>query len=273
MQLKATPDVTTFKELIWQFYEEHGRSFPWRNIDDPYRVVVSEIMLQQTQTYRVVDKYLQFIQEFDSFESLANATLKDVLSLWQGLGYNRRGKYLHDLAKIVVQELDGVLPDDPEILVKLPGIGPATAASICAFAFNRPTIFIETNIRAVFIHHFFNDSSSVHDKELMPLIEQAVDQDNPREWYYALMDYGVMLKKQLPNPSRKSAHHSKQSKFEGSDRQIRGAILRLALSTKNLSKELLLEKINKDSDRVSAILDDLSSEQLITIENGIIAIK
>lgn len=272
MPIKATT-LNQFKELIWNFYDEHGREFPWRNIDDPYKIVVSEVMLQQTQTYRVIDKYLQFTQEFQSFEMLAQATLKDVLSLWLGLGYNRRGKYLHELAKIVVEKWDGILPDDPELLVQLPGIGPATAASIAAFAFNRPTIFIETNIRAVYIHHFFNDRQKVHDKELLPLIEQTVDHDNPREWYYALMDYGVMLKKQLPNPSRKSVHHTKQSKFEGSDRQIRGAILRYILSFPTIKEDDLIKKIEKDPVRVAAILQDLVDEKLITVQDSLVLIR
>jgi A/G-specific adenine glycosylase len=188
--------------------------------------VISEIMLQQTQTYRVEPKYQAFLAALPTIQDLAHADLRTVLTLWQGLGYNRRGKFLHMLAQEVMRKHEGVIPDTPELLVQLPGIGKATAGSICAFAFNKPTVFIETNIRTVFLYHFFAGQQGVDDRELFPLVAATVDQENPREWYYALMDYGVHLKKSLPNPSRSSKHHVIQSKFEGSDRQIRGAIPR-----------------------------------------------
>lgn len=194
-QLLKPDEVTSFQEMIWNFYHLAGRSFPWRNVNDPYRVMISEIMLQQTQTYRVLPKYEQFIHEFSSFHSLAAASLRDVLSVWQGLGYNRRGKLLHEASQIIVTTYGGRLPDDQHVLVTLPGIGPATAASVSSFAFNKPTVFIETNIRSVFIHSFFSNEEKVSDRQIMPLVAQTLDHRNPREWYYALMDYGVMLKK------------------------------------------------------------------------------
>ena len=255
--------IKVFRSFIWNFYEQHKRPFAWRNIDDPYLVVVSEIMLQQTQTCRVAPKFDQFIAAFGNFNALAQASTRDVLSAWQGLGYNRRGMYLHQIAQRVVTEFGGQLPNDPEVLVTFPGLGKATAASICAFAFNRPTVFIETNIRTVFIHCFFNDRDDVHDKEIMPLIAQALDHDNSREWYYALMDYGVYLKKMLPNPSRKSKHHTKQSKFEGSDRQIRGMIIRLLTHHDSLTQKELLSMIDRDAQRVQKIANQLCAEGLI----------
>ena len=131
-----------FKKTIWEHYASQGRLFEWRNVEDPYKVFISEVMLQQTQTQRVAQKYPLFITLFPDFQSLANASLKDVLSAWQGLGYNRRGMFLHRAAQIIVKEQGGVLCDDPNVLVQLPGIGKATAASIVAFAVNKPTIFI-----------------------------------------------------------------------------------------------------------------------------------
>ncbi len=259
--------IDSFKETIWNFYASHGRDFFWRTKPTPYHVVVSEIMLQQTQTYRVAPKFAQFIEELPSFETLAQASLRDVLSLWQGLGYNRRGMYLQKTAQKICTDYNGQLPNDPEILVTLPGIGQATAASICAFTFNNPTVFIETNIRAVFIYFFFKNQSEIHDKQLMPLIEKTVDQENPREWYYALMDYGVMLKQTMPNPSRKSRHHTKQSKFEGSDRQIRGAVVRLLTQFRSLDKNSLIEKIGKEPNRVEKIVEKLISDQMISVRN------
>ena len=225
--------LSSFTKAIWDFYNANGRVFAWRHVDDPYKIVVSEIMLQQTQTHRVAQKYAIFIEEFPSFEKLAQAPLRNVLMHWQGLGYNRRGKYLHEIAQKVITEYNGSLPSSPEILITFPGIGSATAASIAAFAFNTPTVFIETNIRAVFIHWFFKDKTNVKDAELIPLIRAAVDKERARDWYYALMDYGVMLKKNSINPSRRSAHHAKQSRFEGSDRQIRGIVLKLLTKFQN----------------------------------------
>ncbi len=231
-----TKELDQFKAFIWDFYAQHKREFPWRNIQDPYAIVVSEIMLQQTQTHRVQDRYLAFMNRFPDFVTLATSSLYDVLNVWQGLGYNRRGKWLHQIANIVVQEFQGQLPDSPDILITFPGIGAATASSICAFAFNKPTVFIETNIRAVFINQFFKHRTDISDKELFPLIGATVDQDNPREWYYALMDYGVFLKQSGKNPNTKSKHYTKQSRFEGSDRQIRGAVIRLLVEKKSIER-------------------------------------
>jgi A/G-specific adenine glycosylase len=264
--------IASFRDFIWDFYEKEGRIFEWRNVDNPYYVLISEIMLQQTQTYRVEPKYQAFIAEFPNFESLAQASLRDVLGMWQGLGYNRRGKFLHQTAQRVVQEYAGNLPDDPELLVTFPGIGKNTAGSITAFAFNKPTVFIETNIRTVFIHSFFKDQESVHDNLILPLVEQTVDQDNPREWYYALMDYGVHLKKSMPNPSRRSKHHVVQSKFEGSDRQIRGAIIRALVDHPSLS-ESELSVICKNDARVPTIIQELEQEHLIERKNDMLSIR
>lgn len=269
--LMTSHSFNDFKKIIWNYYSINGRLFDWRNVDDPYKVFISEVMLQQTQTYRVAPKYSQWILAFPDFLTLANASLKEVLLQWQGLGYNRRGMYLHCAAQEIIQKYNGNLPDDPNLLVDLPGIGKATAASICAFAFNKQTIFIETNIRAVYIHFFFSGKDNVHDNEILPLVAATVDTDNPREWYYALMDYGVMLKKTLVNPSRKSKHHHKQSKFEGSDRQIRGMILRiLTKSTDAIPKQKLTDMIGKDHVRVQKIIDLMIEEKLIcTMQNGL----
>ncbi|TFH40991.1 MAG: A/G-specific adenine glycosylase [Chrysiogenales bacterium] len=218
-----------FRSIIYRFYTRHLRDFPWRRTADPYHILVSEIMLQQTQVGRVAEKFPEFIDAFPTPTALADATLARVLAVWQGLGYNRRAGNLHRLAAAVVEEHDGMIPDDPDLLARLPGIGRATAASICAFAFNRPVAFIETNIRAVFIHFFFPDRERVDDREILPLVESVLDRSDPRAWYSALMDYGSMLKKRHPNPSRRSARHRRQSPFKGSRRQLRGEVIRILL--------------------------------------------
>ena len=269
---ESQTDLVIFRETIWNYYHTFGRQFAWRNVKDPYKVLISEVMLQQTQTHRVIEKYEQFITEFRSFKMLAQASLRDVLTVWQGLGYNRRGKFLHQLAQIVVNDYGDNLPDEPCVLVQLPGIGPATAASVCAFAFNKPTIFIETNIRTVFLHFFFSGKAEVHDKELMPGVAKTVDQLNPREWYYALMDYGVMLKRTVPNPSRASKHHYKQSRFVGSNRQIRGKIIKALTEISELSSGDLLHKIGCEKIRLNAIIDDLLNEGIVKRNRGKISI-
>jgi A/G-specific adenine glycosylase len=205
---------------------------------------------------------------------LATSSLKDVLHAWQGLGYNRRGMYLHQTAKKICNEHNEIVPNNPEILVTLPGIGKATASSICAFAYNNPTVFIETNIRSVFIYLFFSGKEKIHDNEIFPLVKETIDTERARDWYYALMDYGVMLKKQLPNPSRKSAHHAKQSKFEGSDRQIRGKIIKILTSaTEPISTRNIITLINKDAILVKKILDQLIEEELLYRRGEIILIR
>lgn len=265
--------VTSFQQFIWNYYHENGRQFSWRSTNDPYAILISEVMLQQTQTHRVAPKYELWLAEFPNFQALADAPLRDVLSAWQGLGYNRRGMYLQKVAQRVMAEHQGHLPANPIILETFPGIGKNTAGSICAFAFNMPITFIETNIRAVYIHSFFKDKEAVHDKELLPLIAQTVDHKNPREWYYALMDYGVFLKQQCKNPSRKSAHHAKQSKFEGSHRQIRGAILRALDQHAELDLQALVAHANRESDRVQKALDELIQEGFLKKQASFFSIK
>jgi A/G-specific adenine glycosylase len=219
----------TLYAAVWQHHRRHRRDLPWRRTHDPYHILVSEIMLQQTQVTRVVPKYEEFVAAFPTVEDLAEATTADVLGRWQGLGYNRRGLALLRAARQIVREHDGSVPADMPALLALPGVGPATAAAVSVFAFGKPVPFIETNIRAAFIHHFFPDGSGVPDSELLPLVEATLDLGDPREWYYALMDYGAWLKRHHPNPSRRSRHHTPQSSFVGSRRQLRAAALRAVL--------------------------------------------
>ncbi len=261
-----------FRDTVWSYYNAHKRDFAWRSTDNPYHIVVSEIMLQQTQTQRVVEKYAQFITEFPTFKALAGASTAAVIGAWVGLGYNRRALALQGIAQKVVTECGGTLSNDPDVLVAYKGLGPATASSIVTFAFNKPTVFIETNVRTVFLHAFFNGQQEVYDKQLLPFIAATVDQDNPREWYYALMDCGVLLKKLYKNPSRQSKHHSKQSKFEGSDRQLRGAIVRL-LTYKVAATMSDLEALSDDSERIHKIVQGLCKDGFLVIKDFVFKLK
>ena len=228
-----------FKNKIWDYYRKHGRNLPWRKTKDPYKILVSEVMLQQTQVERVIPKYKAFIKKFPTTHTLARAPLASVLKLWSGLGYNRRALYLKRTAETVVSEHKGIFPKTKSELENLPGIGPYTAGAIMAFAHNNPEIFIETNIRTVYIHLFFSQKKKVSDRDLLLIIERTLDHHNPRQWYAALMDYGSMLKAITPNPSRKSIHYSKQSRFEGSVRQERGRILKVLLEKDSVSEKKL----------------------------------
>jgi len=256
-------DITSFVATITSYYQEHKRSFPWRSTHDPYCIMVSEIMLQQTQTFRVEPKYEAFIATLPTFKALADAPFAQVLQLWKGLGYNRRALALQQCAKKVVEEFGGALPDEPAILQTFPAIGYATSCSITAFAFNKPTIFIETNIRSVFIHFFFPDREDVTDKEIMPLVEATVDQRNPREWYYALMDYGVMLKKEHKAINKRSKHYTRQSRFEGSDRQVRGKILECLLQYGRITNGELQDILAVHETRLIPIIETLKKDKLI----------
>jgi len=269
--------ISSFQFLIWNFYKEHKRSLPWRPPSlpfqkdgtlDSYRIFVSEVMLQQTQISRVIDKFPQFIDSFPSFKQLASASLASVLQVWQGMGYNRRGKYLHESARIMIQQYQNVIPQDPLELVKLPGIGPATAGSIIVFTYNMPLVFIETNIRRVMIHHYFEDVNQVNDREIVPIITQTLDHSNPREWYYALMDYGSYLAKQIPNPNRKSKHYNKQSQFEGSNRQVRGAVLQSLLKQNFQKLSNLHQSLPFEDERIGSVLRDLVKEGMVFEKNG-----
>ncbi len=224
--------IAAFRKAVYAHFEAKGRALPWRHKVTPYTTFISEIMLQQTQVPRVAEFFPRFMKAFPTWRRLAAAELKDVLAAWQGLGYNRRAKFLHLAAQEVMRRHKGRLPDDPAALLTLPGVGKATAASIAAFGFNRPTVFIETNIRAVFIHHFFNGREGVTDAELLPLVEAVLDRADPRRWYSALMDHGTELKQRHRNPARRSAHHKRQSRFEGSFRQRRGKVLKALVDSR-----------------------------------------
>ncbi|MHB8881111.1 MAG: HhH-GPD family protein [Thermodesulfovibrionales bacterium] len=260
--------IQRFRDLVYGHYKEHRRDLPWRRTRDPYRILVSEVMLQQTQADRVIGKYRDFIERFPNIRTLAEAPLPEVLLAWQGLGYNRRALALHALAQTLRHTSGGRVPDNRDELQALPGIGRYTAAAVLAFAWNRPVVFIETNIRTVFIHFFFPDSPGVSDREILPLVAETLDTTDPRPWYNALMDYGVMLKKEFKNPGKRSAHYQRQSPFKGSDRQIRGLILRLILKKGGLTRQGLLKQLGPDVHRTQTILRQLLAEGFLMQKAG-----
>lgn len=251
--------IKKFQKLMWDFYRKEGRNMPWRHNDNLYHVMVSEIMLQQTQVKRVFHFYETFLTKFPTIANLANAPLKDVLLSWQGLGYNRRAKFLHEAAKMI--HTQGI-PQTVESLQKLPGIGYNTACSTATFTYNIPVVFVETNIRTIMIYFFAHHKEMVSDKEVLSLVKQTLPKKNFREWYYALMDYGSFLKSRVSNPSRQSKHHQKQSKFEGSDRQIRGKIIKTLL-TQEMTGATLAKKLAIPPMRLAEQIKNLTAEKMI----------
>lgn len=258
--------IRQFQSAVWDYYHEFGRhDLPWRQPEasgrfDPYKIMVSELMLQQTQVQRVIPKYHAFLAAFPTLSSLAEAELGNVLRAWAGLGYNRRAKFLHQAAQRIIHDHAGIFPSDSSALVLLPGIGVNTAGAVVAYAFNRPVIFIETNVRTAIIHHFFPSQEVVSDKEIHELVRQTLDTEHPREWYWALMDYGSYLKRAVANHAQRGAGYAKQSAFQGSRRQVRGAVLR-ALAGASRTQAELAELIGDE--RLPGVLQDLSQESLI----------
>ncbi len=257
-----------FQAAIYQHYEAHKRSMPWRQTRNPYHILVSEIMLQQTQVERVLGKYSSFLEKFPDVASLARAPWPEVLAVWQGLGYNRRALSLKRLAQRVMEDWEGELPRSTDGLRSLPGIGPATAGALLAFAFEEPVAFIETNIRRVFLHFFFPGQEGVTDREILTLVEETLDRERVRDWYYALMDFGAAMKAAGPNPNRRSAHYARQSPFGGSNREVRSLILQALLGAVGLALTLeeLTAGVGLNPARISAALEHLLTEGFVVRE-------
>jgi len=256
--------IETFKRLVLNYYRSSGRDMPWRRTRDPYRVLVSEFMLQQTQVERVKKKYPEFLKSFPTVRALARAPLAAVLAAWQGLGYNRRARNLLLCAREIVRRHGGKVPQTAEELLALPGVGRSTAGAVVAFAYNLPSVFIETNVRAAFIDFFFPKAEKVSDREILPIVESTLDAKNPREWYFALFDYGVYLKSMRPGLGEKSAHYKKQSKFEGSRRQVRGVALRLLGGRRQgRSVREIVKELGRGGDVVQSVLEELEREGFV----------
>lgn len=252
--------IKQFRSLVWGYWRENGRhTLPWRKTRDPYKILVSEVMLQQTQVPRVLPKYKEFIRMFPTVHTLAKAQLSDVLRVWNGLGYNRRAKFLQDAAKEIVAKYDGRLPKDAAILQTLPGVGEYTAKAVCVFAFDQSHALVETNIRTAIIHHFYIGRSYVSDAEVLGIVKRIAQRQDSRKLHSALMDYGAHLKASGVRLNARSKHYTKQSKFEGSLRQVRGAIL------KAITRGSSMDEVQKQYQKqfVSAF-SSLQKEGLIT---------
>ena len=267
--------IPDFREIIYSHYEKEGRKFPWREKTSPWGILLSEFMLQQTQTSRVLVYWKRWMEKWPAPEHVHRASLEEVLREWSGLGYNRRGQYIKDCAGIITLDYGGKVPDRPGQLAKLPGIGPYTSGSIACFAYNYPSVFIETNIRSVMLHFFFKDQAGVRDRDIFPVIEETLDRKNPKKWYWALMDYGAALKKISPNPNRRSAHYLRQSVFKGSFRQLRGSLIRSLVNGGPGSGDDLCKRLGPEikKDDLYVALEALKKEFLVAEQEGIYRIR
>jgi len=263
-----TKTIQGFQQHIYAQYHANPRPMPWRDTHDPYRILLSEVMLQQTRVERVKYKYSEFLGAFPTLSDLAAAPLVDVLRVWQGLGYNRPSIALKRCPEELLTRFNGQFPSAISDLESLPGIGPYTARAVAVFAFGISAAFIETNIRTVFIHLFFHDHDKVSDREIMPLVTATLVHNNPREWYYALMDFGVTLKQLHPNPGRRSRHHSQQTRFEGSNRQQRSRLLRAVIASPGISTLKLAVLLDAEQPDVERNLGDMVREGFLYQEDS-----
>lgn len=250
--------IRAFRETVWQRARELYRPMPWRDKPTFYHVLVSELMLQQTQVPRVRVKFAEFMQAFPDVEALAAAPLSDVLRIWQGLGYNRRAKFLHEAARYVVAHGQ---PTTREGLMRLPGVGHGTAGALMNYVYEVPTAFVETNVRTVYFNHFFEGRAGVSDRELLTLVDATMDREHPREWYWALMDYGTWLKRQGAAKLVYSKHYHRQSPLKGSVREVRGQII-TRLTERDYTVDELADTLPAD-ERFDAALTGLVRDGLV----------
>lgn len=257
-----TPEA--FREIVWEKGRRLYRPMPWRDQPTLYHVLVSELMLQQTQVSRAIVKYAEFMQAFPSLEALAEASLAEVLRVWQGLGYNRRAKYLHQAARQIVAQGE---PTTLTELVALPGIGKNTAGAMMNYVYQVPTAFVETNIRSVYFYYFFANRTDVPDSEVHAVVEETMDQEHPREWFWALMDVGAWLKSQGQARLSTSRHYKKQPPLKGSVREVRGQIIHVLTGAPSTLKDYRHEL--QDEARFTVAVQGLQQDGLIVEVDGV----
>ena len=266
-------EVKAFRDLVYGRASECWRDLPWRRTADPYAIMVSEFMLQQTQVPRVVPKFIAWMERFPTPARLAEAPAAEVLGLWSGLGYNRRALALHRACQSLAEGFGGQVPNDEIALRELPGIGIYTSRAILAFAFDKPTVFLETNIRTVLLKHFFPDEEGIPDKSLEKIAAEVVDEAAPRRWYTALMDYGSELKRVEGNHSARGAAYKKQTPFATSFRRVRGAVLKSLVEKKSLGIDELYASLPFSRESIEKCAEALAREGFARYEGGNLSIS
>lgn len=261
--------IDSFQRRILSFYRANQRDLPWRRTTDPYRIAVAEFMLQQTQVERVVAKYEVWIRRWPNWRSLAEASNRDLLSAWSGLGYNRRATYLGKMAQEVIGRFGGRLPDDPQTLRTLPGVGPYTANAILIFAFNKPLVTIDTNIRRVLIHEL-NLPPDISRAELEKVAIQILPKQSSRDWHNALMDYSRLA---LPRRIPLIPALSSQTRFRGSSREIRGEIIRRLTAQQRLSLSRLAREMNRPLADIRRAAQSLAKDGLVNVTDQFVLLR
>ncbi len=251
--------IELFRQKIFDFYQLNRRSFPWRETTDRYAVMVSEIMLQQTQAERVAGKFTAWMHRFPDTEALASASLRDVLLLWSGLGYNSRGQRLQSCAKVIMERFNGVVPAAPQLLKSLPGIGDYTCRSIPVFADNLDAAAVDTNIRRIIIHEFALPVD-ISKPQMQSVAELLLPEGRSREWHNALMDYGSLF---LTSRNTGIRPLTRQSKFQGSKRWYRGRLIKELIHAEGMFLEEIEEKYADCPWNLQDIVSDLISEGLV----------
>lgn len=258
------PEIIAFRRKILRFYKQHGRNLPWRQTTDPFRITIAEIMLQQTQVERVIPKYEEWIARWPNWNALSLASNEQLLRGWSGLGYNRRALLLGKLAKAVMHDHAGVLPDSPAELETLPGIGPYTSRAILIFAFDRPLATIDTNIRRVLLREF-ELSASTAPAQLADFAFRVLSKRKSRDWHNALMDYSRLV---LPKQISAIRPVSRQSKFVGSARQVRGEIIRRLLRSQPADLRSICLALERTQAEVEKIAEKMANEGVVRLKRG-----
>ena len=255
--------IQEFQKKVFSFYKKYGRELPWRKTTDPYKILLSELMLQQTQVNRVILYYEKWISRWPTIHALASASLAEVLQAWMGLGYNTRAINLHKAARKIVAEFNNDVLEAMKQYKEIPGVGRYTSQAVQIFSTNANLVTVDTNIRRIFIKEF-NLPEKVSDKALWELAERCLPRGKSRDWHNALMDYGALF---LTAKKTGIKPKTQQSQFEGSDRQIRARILRCLLKEKmslsELEKTVRIEQI-----RLRQILDKMMNEKIIMTKNN-----
>lgn len=256
--------IAKFRKIIFDWWQTHRRDLPWRRTHDPYKIFVSEVMLQQTQVLRVIPKYVEFTETYPTASSLAKAPVADVLRIWKGMGYNRRALYLKRAAEAVVNDYGGRFPKSEKELRKLPGLGTYTAAAILVFAYGENVALVDTNIRQIITHFFFHDKKQ-KEKIIQEVADALVPAGKSWEWHQALMDYGALELKKVPGAVKK------QKPFKDSDRFYRGRIID-RLREGNVRDFILLKELqhayDKPEDDLLRIVESLIKDGLVEREKG-----
>jgi A/G-specific adenine glycosylase len=267
--------------LAW--YRHRRTAYPWRGDRDPYRVLVSEVMLQQTQAQRVVPAFNAFLERFPSVRALAAAPRAEVVRAWGNLGYNRRAVALSEAARAIVQDHGGRIPDDPAVLRVLPGIGPYTASAIAALAYGRPTPALDVNVRRVVARaRLGSDPEESRPADVARAAREWLDGTDPADWHQAVMDLGRVVCRPVPRcpacpleaacavrirprhvPTRHRPRRAGEP-FVGSRRHLRGRVVALLRERHPRSLGALAASTDSSVDRVAEVVRAMTAERIVS---------